>query len=75
MCLKGPNPADKLFPDPRSKVAILPSYLDKHLAHGGAGLVGSAVDRHGLAVPGEFQGELLLHQLLDDLRPRQTGIS
>jgi len=45
------------------------AHLDEHLvAHGGAGGLGrGAVDGHGLAVAGELQGELLLHQLLDDL--------
>lgn len=34
---------------------------------GGAGLVRGAEDRHGLPVAGELQGELLLHQLFNNL--------
>ena len=49
---------------------FLSVYLDKHLAHGGA-IVGGAVDRHGLPVSGELQGELLPHQLLDYLIRRK----
>lgn len=30
-------------------------------------LSGGAVHRHGLPVTGELQGEVLVHQLLDDL--------
>ncbi len=41
-------------------------YLDKHLAHWRT-IVGGAVDRHGLPVSGELQGELFPHQLLDHL--------
>lgn len=45
-------------------------YLDKHLAARRvvARPGGSAVHRHGLAVPGELQGALLPHQLLDHLQ-------
>lgn len=45
-------------------------YLDKHLAARGvvARRGGSAVHGHGLAVPGELQGALLPHQLLDHLQ-------
>lgn len=46
-------------------------YLDKHFAHGRTGLVGGAVDRHGLPVSRELQSELLLHQLLDHLIPQK----
>lgn len=44
------------------------SYLYKHLANRGSGLIRSAVHRHGLPVSGKFQGKLLLHQLLDHLK-------
>lgn len=40
--------------------------LHKHLGTTIA-LSGSAVDRHGLPVTGEFQGDVLLHELLDHL--------
>lgn len=50
---------------------LLSVYLDKHLAHGRT-IVGGAVNGHGLSVSGEFQGELLSHQLLDHLI-RQRG--
>lgn len=42
---------------------MLCSDLDKHLvAHSGSGGLGrGAVDRHGLPIPGELQGEFLLH--------------
>lgn len=52
--------------------------LDKHLIAkrclGGLGW--RAVDRHGLPVTGEFQCELLLHQLLDYLvkKPEVTQL-
>lgn len=45
---------------------IIHSCLDEHLALG-ARTDGGAVDRHGLAVTRELQGELLLHQLPDHL--------
>ena len=51
------------------------TYLNEHLALG-AMLGGGAEDGHGLAVAGELQGELLLHQLFDHLvnhRRRRTG--
>ena len=41
-------------------------YLDEHLGATIA-LAWGAVHRHGLPVTGELQGEVLLHQLLDDL--------
>lgn len=41
-------------------------HLHKHLALG-ARFDRGAIDGHGLAVTGELQSELLLHQLLDDL--------
>lgn len=41
-------------------------YLNKHLALGSC-FDRSAVDGHGLAVTGELQSELLLHQLPDYL--------
>ena len=36
--------------------------LDKHLiAHSSPGFCWRAIDRHGLSVPGELQGEFFLH--------------
>lgn len=43
------------------------SDLDEHLGATIA-LGGGAVHGHGLPVTGELQGEVLLHQLLDDLQ-------
>lgn len=45
-------------------------HLHKHLAALGLGVRTGrcAVHRHGLAVPGELEGELLPHELLDDLQ-------
>lgn len=60
-------PASKAKPLISPQYVFLPVYLDKHLAHGRTRLVGGAVDRHGLPVSGELQGDLLPHQLLDDL--------
>ena len=51
---------------------IIHSCLDEHLALG-ARFDGGAVDRHGLAVAGELQGELLLHQLPDHLTDDKEG--
>lgn len=51
--------------------ALVGAYLDKHFAHGA--VFGGAVHRHGLPVSGELQGEVLLHQLLDDLRSQMDG--
>lgn len=51
---------------------IIHSCLDEHLALG-ARLDGGAVDRHGLAVTRELQGELLLHQLPDHLMDENEG--
>ena len=48
------------------------SCLDEHLALG-ARLDWRAVDGHGLAVTGELQGELLLHQLFDHLMDTNRG--
>lgn len=50
------------------------SCLDKHLALR-ARLDGGTVHRHGLAVPRELQGKLLLHQLPDHLLDEQEGES
>lgn len=49
---------------------MLRPYLDKHLAASRvvARPGGSAVHGHGLAVPGELEGALLPHQLLDHLQ-------
>lgn len=47
------------------------AYLDKHFAHGT--VFGGAVNGHGLPVSGELQGEVLLHQLLDDLMRQMDG--
>lgn len=48
---------------------MLRSDLDKHLvAHSSSGrLSWGTVDGHGFSVSGEFQSELLLHQLADHL--------
>lgn len=51
---------------------MIHSCLDEHFALG-AWLDWGAVDRHGLAVTGELQGELLLHQLSDHLMDEQEG--
>lgn len=51
---------------------IIHSCLDEHLALG-ARLDGGAVDRHGLAITRELQGELLLHQLPDHLTDENEG--
>lgn len=52
---------------------MLCPYLDKHLAASRvvASPGGSAVHRHGLAVPGELEGALLPHQLLDHLQEQR----
>lgn len=47
------------------------AYLDKHFAHGT--VFGGAVNGHGLSVSGELKGEVLLHQLLDDLMGQMDG--
>ena len=64
------NTGSKANPSLSHQCMFLSVYLDKHLAHGGA-IVGGAVDRHGLPVSGELQGELLPHQLLDYLIRRK----
>lgn len=41
---------------------VLISDLDEHLvAHSSPGFGWGAIDRHGLSVSGELQGEFLLH--------------
>lgn len=50
---------------------LLSAHLDKHFAHGA--VFGGAVNGHGLPVSGELQGEVLLHQLLDDLMGQTEG--
>lgn len=42
------------------------AHLHEHLGAAVA-LGGGAVHRHGLPVTGELQGDVLLHELLDDL--------
>lgn len=49
------------------------SYFDEHLALG-ARFDRGAIDRHGLPVSRELQGELLLHQLSDHLMDDNGGI-
>lgn len=50
---------------------FLSAYLDKHFAHGT--VFGGAVNGHGLSVSRELEGEVLLHQLLDDLVGQMDG--